>query len=319
MSGEVLVSIPQNPMPPGGVAGYVTTRDGVRLRFARWRTTAGRLKGTVVLAPGRSEYIEKYYETVGDLRARGFGVLVFDWRGQGGSSRALANPRKGHLTRIDEFETDLRAVIEQVALPDCTPPYFGLAHSMGALAMLYAAPRLGTWLERIVLSAPFIGLSSAYGPPDLARVAARIARTLGLGRAYAPGGTDTPGDWSPFAGNPVTSDPLRYARSSATIEARPALGLGGPTFGWLDAMFRAQAEVVTPEFGQRVAIPVLIVAAGMDTIVSTPASVALGRTLRVGRTIVVDGAKHELLMERDIYRDPFMAAFDAFVPGTPTF
>ncbi len=57
----------------------------------------------------------------------------------------------------------------------------------------------------------------------------------------------------------------------------------------------------------------------MDTIVSTPASVALGRTRRVGRTIVVDGAKHELMMERDIYREPLHGAFDAFVPGTPTF
>ena len=34
-----------------------------------------------------------------------------------------------------------------------------------------------------------------------------------------------------------------------------------------------------------------------------------------GRLIVVDGAQHELMMERDVFRDQFFAAFDSFIPG----
>ena len=81
-----LVSIPANPVPDNAVTGALLTRDGVTLRFARFPPPAGR-KGTVVVLQGRAEYVEKYFETVRDLRARGFAVATFDWRGQGLSDR----------------------------------------------------------------------------------------------------------------------------------------------------------------------------------------------------------------------------------------
>jgi lysophospholipase len=31
--------------------------------------------------------------------------------------------------------------------------------------------------------------------------------------------------------------------------------------------------------------------------------------------LTIDGARHELLHERDLYREQFLAALDAFVPG----
>ena len=84
-----LVSIPANPVPEDVVTGMLKTPDGVSLRFARWAPPPGR-KGTVCLFPGRAEFIEKYFETVRDLRARGFAVAALDWRGQGGSQRRCA-------------------------------------------------------------------------------------------------------------------------------------------------------------------------------------------------------------------------------------
>src|SRR3954470_16903459 len=101
-----LVSIPANPVPPDVVSGTFKTPDGVSLRFARWAPPPGR-KGTVCLLPGRSEFIEKYFETVRDLRARGFAVAAFDWRGQGLSECALNDPRKGHVERFSEYDIDL--------------------------------------------------------------------------------------------------------------------------------------------------------------------------------------------------------------------
>ena len=32
--------------------------------------------------------------------------------------------------------------------------------------------------------------------------------------------------------------------------------------------------------------------------------------------VTIDGARHEILQEADIYREQFWAAFDAFVPGS---
>ena len=83
-----LVSIPANPVPDGVVPGAIKTSDGVNLRFARWAPPPGR-KGTVFVLQGRAEFIEKYFETVRDLRARGFAVATFDWRGQGLSDRPV--------------------------------------------------------------------------------------------------------------------------------------------------------------------------------------------------------------------------------------
>ena len=124
-----LVSIPANPVPDDVVTGAIQTPDGVNLRFARWAPPPGR-KGTVLVLQGRAEFIEKYFETVRDLRARGFAVVTFDWRGQGLSDRALSNRHKGYVRSFSNFITDLEAVMEQVVLPDCPPPIFALAHSM---------------------------------------------------------------------------------------------------------------------------------------------------------------------------------------------
>ena len=101
-----LVSIPANPVPDDYVSGTLKTRDGVSLRFARWAPPPGR-KGTVCLFQGRAEFIEKYFETVRDLRARGFAVATLDWRGQGLSDRALRNSRKGYVRDFSRYDIDL--------------------------------------------------------------------------------------------------------------------------------------------------------------------------------------------------------------------
>src|SRR5271169_357456 len=112
-----LVSISANPVPEDVVTGTLKTPDGVNLRFARWAPPPGR-KGTVVVLQGRAEFIEKYFETVRDLRARGFAVATFDWRGQGLSDHALSDPHKGHVRNFSEYATDLAAIMDQVVLPD---------------------------------------------------------------------------------------------------------------------------------------------------------------------------------------------------------
>src|SRR5262249_16735779 len=152
-----LVSIPANPVPEDVVTGTLTTSDGVELRYARWAPPPGR-KGTVCLFQGRAEFIEKYFETVRDLRARGFAVATLDWRGQGRSQRALHNPRKGYIGGFDEYIRDLETFIHDVVLPDCPPPHFALAHSMGASILLRAAYQGIRTFDRMVLLAPMIAL-----------------------------------------------------------------------------------------------------------------------------------------------------------------
>src|SRR5215471_5993509 len=312
-----LISIPANPVPEDVVTRTVTTPDGVELRFARWAPPPGR-KGTVCLFQGRAEFIEKYFEVVRDLRARGFAVATFDWRGQGLSERALSDRFRGHVGNFSEYMTDLETFMKEVVLPDCPPPLFALGHSMGASVLIQAAAKGHRWFDRMVLTAPMIRL----GPRRLLGLApslARLLRMTGRGGGYVPGGGPTVLSTRPFRGNPLTSDPVRYARTAAVLEAEPALGLGSPTVAWADSAFRVMAQMRPATWPARIRQPILIVAAGQDELVSTPAIETFAIHLRAGSHVVIPGALHEIMMEQDIFRDQFWAAFDAFVPGSPMF
>jgi lysophospholipase len=205
-----------------------------------------------------------------------------------------------------------------VVLPDCPPPYFALAHSMGATVLLRAAHQGHRWFDRMVLLAPMIGLPGmrrALGT----RVTVKAMRLLGLGGMYVPGGDATIMMQRPFLGNLLTSDPVRYARNVAVLEAEPRLAIGWPTVGWADAAFKVMGEFAEPGYPVKIRQPLLIVAAGQDSIVSTPAIDDFAVRLRAGSHLIVPGARHELLMEQDRFRMQVLAAFDAFVPGTPLF
>jgi lysophospholipase len=312
-----LLSIPANPVPEDVVTGALKTRDGVTLRFARWLPPPGR-KGTVCLFQGRTEFIEKYFETVRELRSRGFAVATFDWRGQGGSDRKLRDPRKGHVGDFAEYELDVDVFMNEVVLPDCPPPLFAIGHSMGATVLLRVARHGARWFDRIVLSAPMVRLAGRRNAL-ISRITVRTMRALGLGSLYVPGGSSTIVASGAYIGNPVTSDPVRHARTKAVLEAEPGLGLGSPTASWLAAAYRTMADIADPGFAAKVRQPLMLIAAGRDEIVSTAAIEDIAMRLRAGGHLIVAGARHELMMEQDRFRGQFWAAFDAFVPGTPLF
>ncbi|MEJ8573838.1 alpha/beta hydrolase [Microbaculum marinum] len=314
-----LVDIPENPVPSGAVTGAITTSDRFTLRFARWRPTTRKGLGTVCVFTGRAEFIEKYFETIGELRDRGFSVAALDWRGQGGSQRLLKNPRKGHIDDFSQFDRDLAAFMEKVVLPDCTPPYFALAHSMGGNILLRNSRRAPAWFERQVLSAPMLELAGRRASSPYVHGLAEILGLIGLGNSYVPGGSSTAASVRPFKGNVLTLDPGRFHRNNDIIDAEPGLGLGSATIGWLWAAGEAMREVMHPDFAPRVRVPTLMVAAGDDRVVSTRAIESLAFRMKIGSHIVIPAARHEILMERDSIREQFWAAFDAFVPGSPVF
>jgi len=312
-----LVSIPANPVPDDVVTGTIKTPDGAELRFARWAPPAGR-KGTVCVFTGRSEQIEKYFETVRDLRERGFAVAMIDWRGQGHSSRRLRDPRKGYVRDFSDYEVDVETFVQQVVLPDCPPPFFALAHSMGGAVMLRVAHAGKRWFDRMVLSAPMIDLPG-HRTGLAARTLLRVLRLTGQGGRYVPGGSDALTGSESFVNNPFTSDPVRYARNAAILEEDPTLGIGSPTVAWADTAFAAMRGFRAADYPLQIRQPILMLAASNDSIVSTAAIEEFAYHLRAGSHLVIAGSKHEILQEQDRYRGQFWAAFDAFVPGTPLF
>ena len=308
-----LAEVPSNPVPQGARAGYFATSDTIRLRYATFLKTGGPPRGTICVVQGRTEFIEKYFETIGDFQARGFCVATFDWRGQGGSQRLIRNRRLGYVETFDDYLTDLTSFHASVLLPDCPPPFYLVGHSMGGLVALHAGFHDRMMFERIFLTSPMVGLGGQ--PLSSAGMAAlgEVLSFMGLGRVPVGRAADKPASEMPFPGNPVTSDLTRFMRSVDVLKARPDLEIGAPTLRWVAAAMRAMAQAALDDFPGGIRIPVLMLAAGRDGVVSTAATEQLGLRMRTGRHMIVPAARHELFMENDAVRAQVFAAFDAFI------
>lgn len=306
-----LCTIVENPAPAGAVVSAIAARDNWNLRAARWSCGAA-CRGTIAILPGRAEFIEKYFEVIGELLSRDFDVAILDWRGQGLSGRLVKDPRKGHIGDFRAFERDLDALVEQVVEPFCRPPWFALAHSMGATIALAQACSGRSPFARMVLTAPMIdiyGLRFGRGM----RILAKALVLLGQGRRFVPGGGPKPYMSASFEGNLLTSDLSRHARAAAIIEAAPELAIGDPTIGWMNAAFRFMRRFEDVAYPRRILTPVLIIAAGGDRVVDTAATEYFASRLKAGKCFTLAHAHHEILMERDPVRELFWAAFDAFL------
>ncbi len=305
-----LVATAENPIPPGAAVAAARTIDGRMLRIARFTREAAR--GTVAVFQGRAEYIEKYFETVADLLARGFEVVALDWRGQGGSERELANPRKGHIDDFAHYQRDLDAFVAQMDAFACPQPWFAVAHSMGGAILLEAAHAGRAPFQRLVLTAPMIDIAGLRFPKG-ARLLADTLDMIGLGAMFIPGGSPASLCELPFEGNRLTSDPTRFDRNANVLLAAPELAVGDPTIGWVNAAFRQMARFAAPEYPGRARAPMLLLGCGRDEIVSTAAAERFSRRLDLAELAIVPGARHELLMERDELRRQFWVGFDAFI------
>ncbi|MFO1185349.1 MAG: alpha/beta hydrolase [Bauldia sp.] len=310
-----LVETAFSPIPADGVTGNILADDGVGLRYAVWRGS-GERRGTVCILQGRAECIEKYFEVVSELRGRGFAVAAVDWRGQGGSERLLRSARKGHVERFADYQRDLIALLEQIVVPDCPPPYFVLAHSMGGLVALHAARRQVQHIARMVLLSPMLRLMGIMPRSLLAAAAAGALRRIGFGDLRLPGREAMAVDRRLFLGNRNTSDPVRYERFADLLRQAPHLAVGAATLGWFATARRAMADVQRDGFGAAIAIPTLLLTAGADEVVDNAVADRLAKALRAGASLEIPGARHEILFERDSIRSLFWAAFDAFIPGS---
>lgn len=310
---DVFFEMPGNPVPPKAQGGFFEGERGVKIRYGVFRATGRPLKGTVAVFTGRNESIEKYFETINDLSKRGFGVAIFEWRGQAGSGRMLKDPQRGYVESFDAYIADIDRFFTQIVLPDCRGPYYVLAHSTGALAALAAVPTLVNRVRRMVLIAPLLASDALPFSLKTTRRVTGLLRGLGLGWVYASGG---PWMATPFVENVLTSDAHRYERNTQLYKTHRQLSLGSPTIGWIHAVSKASEQVQDPDFCAKVHMPILLVAAGADTVVSTRAIERYSRRIRSASIVTIDGAKHEILQESDFYREQFFAAFDAFIPGS---
>ncbi len=311
------VRVPGNPEPEGAEEHWLEGRGGVRIRCMTAPAVAHEPRGSVIICPGRTEFIEKYFEVVGELQRRAFAVFVIDWRGQGLSGRELANAQKGHFDTFDDPVNDLASALKILAsrLPR---PHIVLAHSMGGAIALRALQTRRVEAEAAVFSAPMWGVAG-MGPN--AKRFARFVSAVGAGKMYAPGVETKWKRETNYKRSSVTQDRERHARNNGLVAEDMRLALAGPTIGWAAAAANAVDGFAQKGALQHLRVPVLVLTAGKEQLVDNKQIGAVAQGLPLVQVLNVPGAKHEIMMELDEYRAEFWRAFDHFAdqiaPPTP--
>lgn len=295
----------------GGQARRLIARDGTVLRMACWPGVEA--AWDMVVLGGRSEFIEKYFETIADLTTRGFRVWTMDWRGHGLSDRPLADRLKCHVESYETYLGDLDDFMAAVVAGAGRLKPLVLANSMGGhLALRYMHDRPGVF-ARAVLTAPMIDIWTGNYGATIARAYAAAACWIGLGTHYIPGG----GRWDratmPFEDNRLTGDPRRFADEQAWLAKRPELAVSGPTYAWMRATFESIDRCAPPDYAAAIGTPTLMVSAGDERIVRNDSIRRFASAMPTCRLVELPLARHEILKEVDAVRAQFWTAFDAFV------
>lgn len=309
--------------PPGirgvsHIASYGLDRRAIPsgMRFSQWKAADGwslrrfdwpvdSAQGSLLFLGGRGDFAEKYLEALAHWHGRGWSVAGFDWRGQGGSGRFLADPLICHIPDFDLLLADLRTLVEQWR--DATPgPHVIVAHSMGAhLALRMMADR-AVALDRLVLCAPMIGISAGPLPGSVAGLAARAAVMAGLGERPI---------WRGDIGNVggrMTSCPDRQQDKLWWKAATPEIASGPPSWGWLAAAGASIRRLPRSRLA-RIACPTLMLASRRDPVIDLAAARRAAAAMPAARLLLFEGTGHELLREADGVRLAVLAAIDGFL------
>lgn len=300
--------------PEGGAAYWVTTQDDIRIRVAHWGTGSGAQsgekagKGTVFLFPGRTEYIEKYGRAAADLAARGYDTLVVDWRGQGLADRLIADVRLGHIDRFANYQRDVEAMIALAHDIGAPGPFYLLAHSMGGAIGLRSVMERADF-KAVAFSAPMWGIRLAPHLRVAAHAGSWLSKTAGFDHKIAPGTKyQTYVLAEKFEGNTLTRDHDMFEYMQAQAHAQSDLVLGGPTLGWLYESLMETAFLArrpSPD------LPCITFLGSNERIVDTARIHDRMARWDMGTLDVMEGAEHEVLMERPFRRSHAFDRLDA--------
>ncbi len=271
----------------------------------------------VVMLPGRTEALIKYRELALDLNRRGHALYLLDHRGQGQSGRLLDDPERGHVVDFEHYVDDAEAFVETQVIPREGAPIALFAHSMGGCIATRLLQRRPALFGAAVLFAPMLEIQTGALPVALASVviATLAALPVGGGReAYVPGGrgfVNTPFEQDGVL-NPLTHSRARFEQLMADYQQVPETQLGSPTRAWFQQAQRAMRAAIRD--AAQIQTPTLLFNAQDDPIVGFGGQQALcSASPAVVGPRVIEGARHELLMETDAIRSRVLDDAVAFI------
>jgi lysophospholipase len=288
---------------------------GKRMRYAVFEP-AGTPQATVLVAPGRREFIEKKYSELGrEFLERNFRIIIFEWRGQGLSDRFLAGAarQRDHITDFGIYIGDLASFFEAVVQPQRTGALLVCGHSMGGhllLRWLAEHPRSG--VTGAILTAPMLALGPRFAHGAALGIGHAVVQ-LGLDEHYGPGQHDYGVRDRTFNDNPLTHDSERFAFMERYFDAYPDLKVGGVTYGWLYAALKSMRDQRQTGHLKNMTMPIVTLTGSLDRVTPVREIERYLAHLPRAENIVLKGSLHDVLNETEALRAPAWREIDRFL------
>jgi len=295
---------PRRTIPKGMAFAQWHAADGWALRSFAW-PQEGKARGSMLFLNGRGDFVEKYLEVLIHWHKAGWNLAGFDWRGQGGSGRYLADPLTCHQASFDPLVDDLAAFVAEW-IGSMPGPHVIVAHSMGGHLTLRMLAESGHRIDAAILACPMIDM----------RVAGLTGRGLGLiARAASLLGLRERKVWHRDIGDVggrMTSCPERRADKVWWKKTHPEIASGPPSWGWVLAA-RKSIQKLTPHALAKIERPILLLGTESDPVVDVRAIRRAAGILPHAEVTIFAGGGHELLREADARRLPVLERIDAFL------
>ena len=304
-------------MPADWEWGMFTSEDGIKMRYGQ-TGNSGSARATVVIIPGYTATLDMYGEQAGKIASRGYHVVGFDLRGQGGSERPRpAQPEKLLIDNFKIYSNDLALFLEDQNIPKDRPVIL-LAMSFGG----HVAFRVGVdhpdLVNGLVLVAPALRPKAGDMSFEEAARLLQFGDRIGKGKRYLPGYTN----WKPETEDDLLKAGIEYCSSSpkrlpmrdAIFTLRPEQRVGGVTFNWGHEFYRSSEFVLQPGYPESLNKPVTMIHAELDDFVVTDINKEVcGTRMSDCVSIPIPGTGHCLMQETDPVLDRIYEAIDETV------
>jgi len=265
-------------------------------------------KGSIVISNGRTESILKYKELIYDLTQNGYSVFILDHRGQGVSDRITASkPRLGDIDNFDYYVEDLHTFVKNIVKPTDPKKLFLLSHSMGgAIAALYLNKYKNDF-DAAVLSSPMIEPKMIL--PSTSTLICKIITNFTIPQKKAIESNEKYKK-SAVEKESLTHSSIRFNIYKNEMQQHPQNIIYSPSWFWVDETCRVTKKLLEEKFSYTKDI--LLLQSGDDSIVNLKPQEKFCNRLQNCKLIKIDGARHELFIEKDIYRFPALSNIIAF-------
>ena len=277
------------------------TQDGRKLRYSHYSKPEN--SATVLILPGYTEYIEKYYEFIFDLSQSGYDVLILDHLGMGKSSKELENKRIVHIENFSEYVESVRELLYEVKVQN---DLYLFAHSTGALIGSYLVKESPELFKKVTYSSPLFKVLLKKNRRILSYMYLNLLKPF-KSNSYAPGYEDCTTEDFPFEGNVVTQSEVRWNFNRDFISKDPSLWMCGPSVNWVLQVLKATKKSIVLDIAQKHDMPVLIFLAKNDANIENSRVHEFAEWAPNANLRVFEDSRHEIYREKEAIRTILMS------------